>query len=68
MKLAIARSMLWNAELLLLDEPTNHLDKAAVAWLAEKINSLTNTTVLLVSHDYDFLNLVAILNFGSGLC
>lgn len=58
MKLAIARSMLWNARILLLDEPTNHLDKAAVAWLVEKINSLVDTTVLLVSHDYDFLKLV----------
>jgi ABC-type polar amino acid transport system ATPase subunit len=58
MKLAIARSMLWNARILLLDEPTNHLDKAAVAWLVEKINSLVNTTVLLVSHDYDFLKQV----------
>eukprot|EP00238_Polyblepharides_amylifera_P006460 CAMPEP_0196585252 /NCGR_PEP_ID=MMETSP1081-20130531/49991_1 /TAXON_ID=36882 /ORGANISM="Pyramimonas amylifera, Strain CCMP720" /LENGTH=1259 /DNA_ID=CAMNT_0041906735 /DNA_START=72 /DNA_END=3852 /DNA_ORIENTATION=- len=58
MKLAIARSMLWNADFLLLDEPTNHLDKAAVKWLADKINSLTNTTVALVSHDYDFLELV----------
>jgi elongation factor 3 len=25
MKLAIARAMLWDAEVLLLDEPTNHL-------------------------------------------
>jgi ABC-type molybdenum transport system ATPase subunit/photorepair protein PhrA len=58
MKLAIARSMLWNARILLLDEPTNHLDKAAVAWLVEKINSLVETTVLLVSHDYDFLKQV----------
>eukprot|EP00976_Prorocentrum_cordatum_P090233 1188036-Prorocentrum_minimum.AAC.5 len=57
MKLAIARSMLWNADILLLDEPTNHLDKQAVAWLAEKINSL-KSTVFLVSHDYDFLSLV----------
>eukprot|EP00959_Pyramimonas_sp_CCMP1952_P019455 411006-Pyramimonas_sp.AAC.1 len=31
MKLAIARSMLWNADILLLDEPTNHLDKQAVS-------------------------------------
>jgi ATPase subunit of ABC transporter with duplicated ATPase domains len=58
MKLAIARSMLWDARILLLDEPTNHLDKAAVAWLVEKINSLVETTVLLVSHDYDFLKQV----------
>ena len=56
MKLAIARAMLWDAEVLLLDEPTNHLDTAAVAWLTAYLRSLTNTTICLVSHDYDFLS------------
>jgi elongation factor 3 len=56
MKLAIARAMLWDAEVLLLDEPTNHLDTAAVAWLTAYLKSLTNTTICLVSHDYDFLS------------
>ena len=55
MKLAIARAMLWDAEVLLLDEPTNHLDTAAIAWLTNYLKSLTNTTICLVSHDYDFL-------------
>ena len=55
MKLAIARAMLWDAEVLLLDEPTNHLDTAAIAWLSNYLKSLTNTTICLVSHDYDFL-------------
>jgi len=57
MKLAIARSMLWNADLLLLDEPTNHLDTAAIEWLSSYICSL-KSTVCLVSHDYDFLDTV----------
>jgi elongation factor 3 len=48
--------MLWDAEVLLLDEPTNHLDTAAVAWLTAYLKSLTNTTICLVSHDYDFLS------------
>jgi len=56
MKLAIARAMLWNAEVLLLDEPTNHLDTNAVAWLVEYLKSLTNTTICVVSHDYEFLS------------
>ena len=55
MKLAIARAMLWNADVLLLDEPTNHLDTSAIAWLSNYLKSLTNTTICLVSHDYDFL-------------
>jgi len=55
MKLAIARSMLWDADILLLDEPTNHLDTGAIQWLINHLRSLTNTTICLVSHDYDFL-------------
>ena len=60
MKLAIARSMLWSPDLLLLDEPTNHLDVAAVEWLGKYICSLNGkTTVMIVSHDYDFLQEIA---------
>ena len=56
MKLAIARSMMWTPELLLLDEPTNHLDVASVHWLQQYVRDLRGqTTVLLVSHDYEFL-------------
>jgi ATP-binding cassette subfamily F protein 2 len=61
MRLAIALSVLQKAELLLLDEPTNHLDVGAVEWLSRHLTSpsLSNTTVLVVSHDYDFLGSVA---------
>ena len=59
MRLAIARAMLQKADLLLLDEPTNHLDRGAVDWLANHLTSLEHTTVLVVSHDYDFLTDVA---------
>ena len=59
MRLALARAMLQKADLLLLDEPTNHLDVGAVEWLASHLNSLAHTTVLVVSHDYDFLADVA---------
>ena len=52
--LAIARAMLQKADLTLLDEPTNHLDVNAVEWLAGHLRSLTDTTTLVVSHDYDF--------------
>jgi len=55
MKLAFARSMLWNCDILLLDEPTNHLDKASVKWLQDKLCALA-ATVFVVSHDYDFLS------------
>merc|ERR1712151_111706 len=56
MKLALARAMLQNADILLLDEPTNHLDVINVAWVKAYLNSLTNVTCIMVSHDSGLLN------------
>jgi len=43
----------------LLDEPTNHLDVNAVQWLTRHLNALTDVTICVVSHDYDFIDDVA---------
>jgi len=56
MKLALARCMLQKADILLLDEPTNHLDVINVAWVKSYLNSLTNVTSIIVSHDSGLLN------------
>jgi len=56
MKLALARAMLFKADILLLDEPTNHLDVLNVAWLIDYLKSLTTCTSIIVSHDSGFLN------------
>ena len=56
MKLALARAMLQNADILLLDEPTNHLDVINVAWVKNYLNSLTEVTCIMVSHDSGLLN------------
>lgn len=56
MKLALARAMLFKADILLLDEPTNHLDVVNVAWLEQYLTSLTTCTSIIVSHDSGFLN------------
>jgi elongation factor 3 len=44
MKLALARAMLFKADILLLDEPTNHLDVVNVAWLEGYLTSLKTCT------------------------
>ena len=56
MKLALARAMLFKADILLLDEPTNHLDVVNVAWLENYLTSLKTCTSIIVSHDSSFLN------------
>ncbi len=64
MRLALARALMAPSELLLLDEPTNHLDLDAMLWL-EKWLAAYPGTVLLISHDTEFLDAVArsILHF-----
>lgn len=56
MKLALARAMLQRADIILMDEPTNHLDVKNVKWVKTYINSLTDTSVIMVSHDSGLLN------------
>src|SRR5690606_515371 len=54
-------------DLLLLDEPSNHLDLEAVLWLENFLKSYP-ATILLVSHERDFLNNVVdhILHLSAG--
>ncbi len=57
-RLALARALVARAELLALDEPTNHLDLDAVLWLESFLAALP-ATVLVVSHDREFLDGIA---------
>ena len=57
MRLNLARALMSPNELLLLDEPTNHLDLDAVLWL-ERWLAARAGTLLLVSHDREFLDAV----------
>lgn len=63
-RLSIARALMKPSDLLLLDEPTNHLDLDAMVWLEQWLAAYQGT-VLLISHDTEFLNNVArvILHF-----
>ena len=44
------------ADILLMDEPTNHLDVANVKWVLGYIQSLTDTTCIMVSTNAKLLN------------
>jgi ATP-binding cassette subfamily F protein 3 len=58
MRLNLARALMCRSDLLLLDEPTNHLDLDAVIWLENWLCAYAGT-LLLISHDRDFLDSVA---------
>jgi len=58
MRLNLARALMCRSDLLLLDEPTNHLDLDAVIWLESWLGAYPGT-LLLISHDRDFLDSVA---------
>ncbi|WP_435626724.1 ABC-F family ATP-binding cassette domain-containing protein [Candidatus Ferrigenium straubiae] len=55
MRLNLARALMHRADLLLLDEPTNHLDLEAILWLEQYLARYPGS-ILLVSHDREFLN------------
>ncbi len=57
MRLNLARALMCRSDLLLLDEPTNHLDLDAVIWLEQWLKHYRGT-LLLISHDRDFLDSV----------
>ena len=54
----LARLILEDTDILLLDEPTNHLDMRATEWLEDYILHFRGT-VLAISHDRYFLDVVA---------
>ena len=58
MRLNLAQALMCRSDLLLLDEPTNHLDLDTVLWLEDWLKSYPGT-LLLISHDRDFLDQVA---------
>ncbi|HMV71407.1 MAG TPA: ATP-binding cassette domain-containing protein [Pseudomonadales bacterium] len=67
LRLALARTLICPSELMLLDEPTNHLDLDALIWLETWLTRYPGT-LILISHDRDFLDSVCnrIVAFENG--
>ena len=55
MRLNLAQALMCPSDLLLLDEPTNHLDLDAILWVEDWLKRYSGT-LLVVSHDRDFLD------------
>lgn len=54
-RLLLAFALIQNPDILLLDEPTNNLDQAGIDHLIEFL-VMYDKTVIVISHDADFLN------------
>ncbi len=55
MRVALAALLFSQPDVLLLDEPSNHLDLEAVMWLEDFLKGY-RATIVVVSHERDFLN------------
>jgi ATP-binding cassette subfamily F protein 1 len=56
MRISLARALYLKPQLLLLDEPTNHLDLNAAIWLTTYLSSEWKNTLIVISHDKNFIN------------
>ncbi|KAI2621115.1 P-loop containing nucleoside triphosphate hydrolase protein [Hypoxylon sp. NC1633] len=61
MRTALAAALLQESDILILDEPTNFLDLLGIVWLQRHLTTLAESpeppTLVLVSHDRDFISL-----------
>lgn len=56
-RVALARTLLFPAQILILDEPTNHLDNRMITWLEDYLKKFQGV-LLMVTHDRYFLDRV----------
>jgi len=56
LRVLLAQSIFGKPDILLLDEPNNHLDILSIQWLENYLINDFKGTLVLISHDHDFLN------------
>ncbi|VEB61818.1 heme ABC transporter ATP-binding protein [Salmonella enterica subsp. enterica] len=66
LRVLLAQALFSNPDILLLDEPTNNLDIDTIRWLEQVLNE-RDSTMIIISHDRHFLNMVLYAYGGSGL-
>jgi ATPase subunit of ABC transporter with duplicated ATPase domains len=59
LRVLIAQTLFFGADVLLLDEPTNHLDLDSIRWLEGFLTDDFKGTLMVVSHDRHFMNAIA---------
>ena len=57
-RLNLAQALMMPSDIMLLDEPTNHLDLDTTYWLEQRLKRYQGT-LILISHDRDFIDNVA---------
>lgn len=57
-RLNLAQALMMPSDIMLLDEPTNHLDMDTTFWLEQRLKRYQGT-LILISHDRDFIDNVA---------
>ncbi|OJK04553.1 hypothetical protein ASPACDRAFT_49025 [Aspergillus aculeatus ATCC 16872] len=61
MRCMLASVLIQSPDIMILDEPTNYLDLLGIIWLENYLQGLresSQTTILMVSHDRDFVHAV----------
>ncbi|KAF3916846.1 hypothetical protein ABW20_dc0109658 [Dactylellina cionopaga] len=54
----LAAALFQKTDVLMLDEPTNYLDLPSIMWLERHLSNMTDTTLVVVTHDRTFADTI----------